>query len=82
MCVGSGRTQRADGGRSRVYRGGMSDAPFGFGLPDRDPDERDESGQGGGTPDDPFGLAALFGSMGGPGGFTSTFDYVHVYRVK
>ena len=46
----------------------MSDLPFGFGLPDRDPEKRDESGQGGGAGgDDPFGLGALFGSMGGVG---------------
>jgi putative hydrolase len=42
----------------------MSDLPFGFGLPDRDPEKRGESGQGG---NDPFGLGALFGSMGGVG---------------
>ena len=42
----------------------MSDLPFGFGLPDRDPEKRGESGQGN---DDPFGLGALFGSMGGVG---------------
>jgi hypothetical protein len=50
----------------------MSDLPFGFGLPDRDPDKRDESGQGGGQgsgqgANDPFGLGALFGPMGGVG---------------
>ena len=33
-------------GRSRVYRGRMSDVPFGFGLPDRDP-ERRERGKAG-----------------------------------
>jgi putative hydrolase len=44
----------------------MSDLPFGFGIPDRDPEKRGESGgQGGGN--DPFGLGALFGSMGGQG---------------
>src|SRR4028118_1075275 len=37
----------------------MSDVPFGFGLPDRDPERRDQSGSGGA--DDPFGLGALFG---------------------
>ena len=42
----------------------MSDLPFGFGLPDRDP-ERGEPGQGGGG-SDPFGFGALFG--GAPGG--------------
>src|SRR4051812_8271253 len=44
----------------------MSDLPFGFGLPDRDP-ERREPGQGGsqGGGADPFGLGALFGSAGG-----------------
>src|SRR6059036_2429183 len=46
----------------------MSDVPFGFGLPDRDPEKR-EGGQGG-NPNDPFGFGALFGSAGGmgPGG--------------
>src|ERR687894_3124015 len=42
----------------------MSDVPFGFGLPDRDPERRDQ----GGNPADPFGLGALFG--GGAGGGT------------
>src|SRR4051794_11812431 len=58
----------------------MSDLPFGFGLPDRDPEKRDEPGQGGqggqgeqggqggqGGSNDPFGLGALFGAFGGPG---------------
>src|SRR5919107_844577 len=40
----------------------MSDLPFGFGLPDRDPERRD---QGGGNPADPFGFGALFGGAGG-----------------
>src|SRR4051794_36939388 len=39
----------------------MSDVPFGFGLPDRDPERRDQPGSG-----DPFGFGALFGI--GPGG--------------
>jgi putative hydrolase len=39
----------------------MSDVPFGFGLPDRDPERR---GEPGGTPGDPFGLGALFGGAG------------------
>src|SRR5215218_9734967 len=39
----------------------MSDVPFGFGLPDRDPERRDE----GGNPADPFGFGALFGGAGG-----------------
>src|SRR5215218_10049441 len=39
----------------------MSDVPFGFGLPDRDPERRDEEG----TPADPFGFGALFGGAGG-----------------
>ncbi len=39
----------------------MSDLPFGFGLPDRDPERRDQ----GGNPADPFGLGALFGGAGG-----------------
>src|SRR5215210_2031838 len=42
----------------------MSDVPFGFGLPDRDPERRDEGG-GGGNPADPFGFGALFGGAGG-----------------
>ena len=53
----------------------MSDLPFGFGLPDRDPERRGESGgQGSGGQggeaggNDPFGLGALFGGLGGPGG--------------
>jgi putative hydrolase len=46
----------------------MSDLPFGFGIPDRDPEKRDGSGQGGDPAgNDPFGLGALFGSMGGVG---------------
>ncbi len=40
----------------------MSDVPFGFGVPDRDPERRDQGGQ---NPADPFGLGALFGSAGG-----------------
>jgi putative hydrolase len=44
----------------------MSDVPFGFGLPDRDPERRDE-GQGGNPAGDPFGLGALFGSIGAGG---------------
>jgi putative hydrolase len=40
----------------------MSDVPFGFGLPDRDPERREP----GPDPADPFGLGALFG--GGAGG--------------
>src|SRR3954468_13367798 len=44
----------------------MSDVPFGFGLPDRDP-ERKEPGGGQPSPSDPFGLGALFGA-GGAGG--------------
>ena len=39
----------------------MSDVPFGFGLPDRDPERK-----GGGDPADPFGFGALLG--GGAGG--------------
>jgi putative hydrolase len=43
----------------------MSDVPFGFGLPDRDPERR---GEGGGNPaGDPFGLGALFGGLAGGG---------------
>jgi len=50
----------------------MSDVPppFGFGLPDRDPERRDP-GKGGETPanqpGDPFGLGALFGGIAGGG---------------
>jgi putative hydrolase len=44
----------------------MSDVPFGFGLPDRDP-ERKEPGGGQPDPADPFGFGALFGA-GGAGG--------------
>jgi putative hydrolase len=44
----------------------MSDVPFGFGLPDRDP-ERREPGQGGNPAGDPFGLGALFGGIAGGG---------------
>src|SRR3954463_15403195 len=61
-----GRPRGAATGRSRVYRGRMSDVPFGFGLPDRDP-ERREPGSGGGPPRDPFGLGALFGGVAGGG---------------
>src|SRR3954467_591259 len=54
-------------GRSRDYRGGMSDVPFGFGLPDRDPEgndpaRRDQPPSG----NDPFGFGALFGGGGNP----------------
>ena len=38
----------------------MSDVPFGFGLPDRDPERRQQGGAG-----DPFGLGALFGGAAG-----------------
>src|SRR4051812_31801037 len=43
----------------------MSDVPFGFGLPDRDPERREE----GGNPPagDPFGLGALLGGIAGGG---------------
>jgi putative hydrolase len=44
----------------------MSDVPFGFGLPDRDP-ERREPDHGGDPAGDPFGLGALFGGMAGGG---------------
>ncbi len=44
----------------------MSDVPFGFGLPDRDPERREPGG--GQTPaGDPFGLGALFGGVAGGG---------------
>src|ERR671916_752052 len=42
----------------------MSDVPFGFGVPDRDPERR---GEGGNPAGDPFGLGALFGGMAGGG---------------
>jgi putative hydrolase len=46
----------------------MSDVPFGFGLPDRDPERRDKGeGEGGNPAGDPFGLGALFGSIGAGG---------------
>src|SRR3954449_9244687 len=41
----------------------MSDVPFGFGLPDRDPERRDPQPD----PADPFGLGALFGGIVGGG---------------
>src|SRR4051794_41859267 len=41
----------------------MSDVPFGFGLPDRDPERRDPQSD----PADPFGLGALFGGVAGGG---------------
>jgi putative hydrolase len=44
----------------------MSDVPFGFGPPDRDPERRDPN-QGGNPAGDPFGLGALFGGMAGGG---------------
>jgi putative hydrolase len=45
----------------------MSDVPpFGFGLPDRDP-ERREPGKGDDPAGDPFGLGALFGGIAGGG---------------
>ena len=44
----------------------MSDVPFGFGLPDRDPDRR-EPGGGQNPAGDPFGLGALFGGVAGGG---------------
>ncbi|MGY1740697.1 MULTISPECIES: zinc-dependent metalloprotease [unclassified Blastococcus] len=44
----------------------MSDVPFGFGLPDRDPERRDQPGPG----NDPFGFGALFGGGAGAGAGT------------
>ncbi|MGY1634535.1 zinc-dependent metalloprotease [Geodermatophilus sp. SYSU D01186] len=44
----------------------MSDLPFGFGVPDRDPERRGESGSGAGN--DPFGFGALFGGGGAGAG--------------
>src|SRR3954469_4863352 len=49
----------------------MTDLPFGFGHPDRDPERKPEGeGSGSGSGADPFGLGALFGGMPGavPGG--------------
>ena len=43
----------------------MSDVPFGFGLPDRDPERREGGGNDPGG--DPFGLGALFGGLAGGG---------------
>ena len=43
----------------------MSDVPFGFGLPDPDPERREP--RGGQNPGDPFGLGALFGGVAGGG---------------
>ena len=43
----------------------MSDVPFGFGPPDRDPERRDGGGSNPGG--DPFGLGALFGGVAGGG---------------
>src|SRR3954449_8694429 len=44
----------------------MSDLPFGFGLPDRDDEGRDQGRDPArpGQPADPFGLGALFGGAG------------------
>jgi putative hydrolase len=45
----------------------MSDLPFGFGVPDRDDEGDDQSGdpaRRGGSPADPFGFGALFGGAG------------------
>jgi putative hydrolase len=66
-CVRSGPKRTAAGGRSRVYRWGMTDLPFGFGHPDRDPEREpgDESGSAPGA--DPFGFGALFGGASGAG---------------
>jgi putative hydrolase len=47
----------------------MSDVPFGFGPPDRDPERRDQPGPG----DDPFGLGALFGGAGAGAGTPQEF---------
>ncbi len=41
----------------------MSDVPFGFGLPDRDPERRGQP-----DPADPFGFRAMFGAGGAGGG--------------
>ncbi|HEX5566510.1 MAG TPA: zinc-dependent metalloprotease [Streptomyces sp.] len=58
----------------------MSDIPFGFGLPPEEPEDGDDGRKKGGQGPDPFGFgggqggagnpfAAMFGSLGGPGGF-------------
>jgi putative hydrolase len=41
----------------------MSDVPFGFGMPDRDPERRGDQP----NPGDPFGFGALFGGGAGAG---------------
>ncbi|MTE20910.1 hydrolase [Streptomyces sp. TRM43335] len=56
----------------------MSDIPFGFGLPPEEPEEGDDGRKKGGPDPNPFGFggqggaenpfAAMFGSLGGPGG--------------
>src|SRR3954464_1728628 len=64
------RPRGAATGRSRVYRGRMSDVPFGFVLPDRDSYRRaPERQEPGSTPDPthPFALGALFGGVAGGG---------------
>jgi putative hydrolase len=45
----------------------MSDLPFGFGQPDRDPDRNDPAQRNPGPGADPFGFGALFGGAGGTG---------------
>ncbi|WP_431781139.1 zinc-dependent metalloprotease [Streptomyces chumphonensis] len=60
----------------------MSDTPFGFGVPPEEPEDGDDGRKKGGEGGNPFGfggmpggpgdpnnpLAAMFGSLGGPGG--------------
>jgi putative hydrolase len=58
------RASEEEDGSFCVYRGCMSDVPFGFGRPDRDPEGR---GEGGNPAGDPFGLGALFGGIAGGG---------------
>ena len=70
----------ADAGRSRLLKAPGEwgadivvsnsqrfDVPFGFGLPDRDPERRYQPGAG----DDPFGLGALFGGGAAGAGIAS-----------
>jgi putative hydrolase len=45
----------------------MSDVPFGFGPPDRDPERREPGGGNDPAAGDPFGLGALFGGIAGGG---------------
>jgi putative hydrolase len=48
----------------------MTNLPFGFGLPDRDPERKGDDESGTPNPADPFGFAALFGAGPGAAGGT------------